>query len=399
MSLLWKLLRQHISIPQFFGFVLANLTGMFIIMLGFQFYSDVIPVFKASDSFMRQNFMILSKRIGAGTSLSGRANTFSSTEVGDLQVQAFTNDVGLFLRAEYKLEATIGIQGQRLINSELFVESVPDRFVDVPAEQWHFEASSEEVPIILPRSYIALYNFGFAQAHNMPALSDGLASLIDADLYAHGNGKEGHYRGRVIGFSSRLNAILVPEAFLKWSNEHYAPNEQSSPTRVIVEVKNPGDPQLQQYLTDNGYEIDDDALQREKATYFLRMLIALVMAIGLVICLLSFFILMLSVYLLVQKNAEKLENILLIGYSPSRTARPYQLLTVGLNVVVFILAVVLLIVVRHYYLPVIKMLSPAVDFPTLLPALLLGIGLLFAITLFNSVAIRRKISGIWKGHE
>ena len=31
MSLIWKLLRQHISIPQFAGFFLANLVGMVII--------------------------------------------------------------------------------------------------------------------------------------------------------------------------------------------------------------------------------------------------------------------------------------------------------------------------------------------------------------------------------
>ena len=45
MNLVWKLLRQHISIGQFAGFSLANLLGVLIILFGFQFYNDVLPVF------------------------------------------------------------------------------------------------------------------------------------------------------------------------------------------------------------------------------------------------------------------------------------------------------------------------------------------------------------------
>lgn len=54
MSLVWKLLRQHISIPQFVGFFFANLFGMLIVLLGIQFYSDVVPVFTEGDSFYQE---------------------------------------------------------------------------------------------------------------------------------------------------------------------------------------------------------------------------------------------------------------------------------------------------------------------------------------------------------
>lgn len=40
MNLVWKLLRQHISIPQFVGFFFANLVGVATILLGVQFYND-----------------------------------------------------------------------------------------------------------------------------------------------------------------------------------------------------------------------------------------------------------------------------------------------------------------------------------------------------------------------
>ena len=55
-TLVWKLLRQHISIGQLAGFFLANLFGMMIVLLSVQFYKDVIPVFTEGDSFYEKGF-------------------------------------------------------------------------------------------------------------------------------------------------------------------------------------------------------------------------------------------------------------------------------------------------------------------------------------------------------
>ena len=74
MTLVWKLLRQHISVPQFAGFAFANLFGVLIVLLGFQFYCDVLPVFTSQDSFMKSNYVIVSKKVGAASTLSGRTN-------------------------------------------------------------------------------------------------------------------------------------------------------------------------------------------------------------------------------------------------------------------------------------------------------------------------------------
>ena len=71
--LVWKLLRQHISIGQLTGFFLANLFGMLIVLLSVQFYRDVLPVFTQGDSFMKKNYIIATKKISALGSLSPKA--------------------------------------------------------------------------------------------------------------------------------------------------------------------------------------------------------------------------------------------------------------------------------------------------------------------------------------
>lgn len=148
MNLVWKLLRQHISIPQFTGFFFANLFGMLIVLLGFQFYKDVLPVFTSPDSFMKADYVIVSKKIGMGNTLSGRSNAFESSEIEDLGRQPFTIKTGSFTPTEYKVTGNMGVNGTSVLNSELFFESIPDSFVDVPLSLWKYQAGSGEVPVI-----------------------------------------------------------------------------------------------------------------------------------------------------------------------------------------------------------------------------------------------------------
>ena len=399
MNLVWKLLRQHISIPQFAGFAFANLFGMLIVLFGFQFYQDVLPVFTQQDSFMKADYLIMSKKIGMGNTISGRTNTFSGSEIDDVSSQKFVKKVGKFTSTEYKVDASMGVNGVNVLNSELFFESVPDGFVDVPLKDWKYEPGSKEVPIILPRTYINMYNFGFAQSHSLPKISDGLVGMIDFEIFIQAGGKKEQLKGKVIGFSSRLNTILVPQAFMDWSNHEFAPEDHSDPTRLIVEVGNPADENISQYLDENGYEVETDKLDAEKTTYFLRMMVTMVMVVGLVISILSFYILMLSIYLLVQKNSSKLENLLLIGYSPANVSKPYQLLTMGLNIVVLIVAWVVLFFLRSYYMDFIETLFPDIDEGSMLPAILLGLVLFFIVSVLNIIAIRRKVMKIWNRKE
>ena len=399
MNLVWKLLRQHISVPQFVGFFFANLFGMLIVLLGYQFYRDVMPVFTAEDTFMKSDYIIVEKKIGTGSTISGRSNAFSQSDIDDLKAEVFARKLGTFTSTQYTVTAHMGVAGTNVLNSELFFESIPDEFVDAPAGDWKYSPGSATVPIILPRSYIAMYNFGFAQSRSLPKISDGLVGMIDFDIFIQGDGKNASFKGKVIGFSNRVSSILVPQAFMDWTNDTYAPGKHADPTRLILEPDSKKTEVMTKYFDRKGYEVEDDKLDAEKTTYFLRLLVSMVMVVGLVISLLSFYILMLSIYLLVQKNSTKLENLLLIGYSPHRVARPYQLLTVFLNCGVLVISVVALFFVRGYYMGVITTLFPDIDSGGMMPALVLGIALFALVSVCNIIAIRHKIVSIWKRKE
>ena len=396
MSLVWKLLRQHISIAQLAGFFFANLFGMFIVLLGLQFYNDVKPLFSQEDGFLKPEYLIVSKRISGMSVLSaGEKFGFTNGEIQDITSQPFCKSVGAFTASQYRVVCSMGVDGVARFGTDMFFESVPDHFVDTDLSNWKFDPEEGVIPIVLPRTYLAIYNFGFAQSQSLPKISEGVVGMIDMMVLLRGNGQEQRLRGKVIGFSTRLNTILVPESFIEWSNAKFAPEADLTPNRLIVEVKNPTDDAIAQYINQHNLELEDDKLDAGKATYFLRVVTILVMCIGMLISILSFYILMLSIYLLVQKNTEKLRNLLLIGYSPVRVSLPYQLLTVGMNGVVLLLSFIILYIVRGYYMDRLWVMFPQMQDGSLLPALCLGCGLFFVVSIINIVAVRNRVMKIW----
>lgn len=391
--MLWKLLRQHISVAQLAGFFIANLCGMVIVMLGIQFYNDVSPVFTQEDSFIKKDYIVVTKKVSTLGSIAGKSGTFSDYEVDDLKSQPFTVEVGAFQPSQFKVSAGISFGGMD-ISTAMFLESVPDGFVDVKADAWRYTDGQSEIPIIIPRNYLNLYNFGFARSRNLPQLSEGMVGLVSLNLYIAGNGKRDMKKGRIVGFSNRLNTILVPESFMNSANATYGGNKEWEPSRLIIEVDNPAEERIARYFNDNGYETEDSKLDAGKMTWFLKVAVGVVMAVGLVISLLSFYILLLSIYLLLQKNTDKLENLILIGYSTSRVAMPYQILTVAINLMVLVLSVIIMVIVRGIYTDALSDIITGTDDVSIAMSCVFGVILFILVSVYNIIAIRRKIGSI-----
>ena len=395
MNLVWKLLKQHISKPQFAGFFLANLVGMLIILLGIQIYNDATKVFDGKEGFMKEDYLIISKKVSTlGNTIFKQSTSFRDDELAQLEEQEFVEKVGVFTPSNYKVRAGLNLMGFSQMSTDMFFESVPDEFVDTD-KKWGFKEGDHFIPIILPRDYLDLYNFGFAQSKNLPTISEGLATSVTLDITIRGNGKEDHYDGRIVGFTNRLNTLLVPQAFMEWANNTYAPGKKVEKSRTILKVGNPADQNLVKYLQNHNYQTDNSKLKASKTAYILRLCLVVVTAVGVVICLLAFYILMLSIYLLIQKNSNKLEDLMLLGYSPAEVARPYQTLSIVLNATVLLLAIIAVLFIRNAYTGKLEAFFPNYEGAGLTTTLLVGVGLFVLVAVFNHILVAHKMKSIW----
>ena len=398
--LLYRLLSRHLNAGQLAGFVLANLCGMTIVLAAVQFATDIIPMFTGSDSFMKPGQMVMAKHVSTVRTLTGKAPTFTQKEIADVRHQPFVSDVGTFTPSLFSVVATLGSQKLGVeFSTEMFFEAVPDAFMDVDTSRWHWKEGDEEVPIVLPRNYLNLYNFGFASSQGLPALSESLVSMVNIRFILRGSAGRKELTGRVVAFSKKLNTILVPQAFMDEMNTTLSPERKPEPSRLIVTVSNPADERIAEYLSNHSYETEADDAEAARTAHLLRIIISIVLVVGLIISALAFYVLLLSIFLLLQKNTEKIDTLLLIGYSPQAVARPYHLLTISLNTLVLILSVIIVLLLRGYYLPLFGQLYPSYSAASLSPTLLTGVALYLLVTLLNYVAIRRKVMSVWHLHE
>ena len=101
MKLIWQLLRQHVSVLQLAGFLVTNLVGVAIVLTAVQLYRDVTPALQAPDSFLDNDFIILTKEVeGAGIGKT----SFTQAELAELAEQPFTEALGEFTPARYSVK-------------------------------------------------------------------------------------------------------------------------------------------------------------------------------------------------------------------------------------------------------------------------------------------------------
>lgn len=417
MNLNKLLLKKNMGKARVAGFALANFIGLAIVMAGLQFFIDARPLWQDDDSFIRKDYLVVNKKVTSENTL-GDAGLITRDEIRDLQAQPWVRKIGIFRSADYRVSASVS-QGGRGMSTAMFFESLPDEFVDAAGASWRFSESGPEVPVIISKDYLTLYNFGFATSAGLPQMSEQIMSAVPLQLtlQSEDGTRTGTFQGRVVGYSNRLNTILVPDAFMDYANARFgsaissqAPGDKGA-SRLIVDVSSPGDVAIGKYLEDHGLETAGDK-SSSRAAFLLRVVTGIILAVGIVITLLSFFILVLSVSLLMEKSRDKIHTLLELGYPLRAVARPYSRLIVISTLASYILAGVAVILLRGSYIAALTGLtaSPGASSSTTLTTLpdiaaslgdlwqspLAGLVLTIAIIAFGLHTVRRRVASAWR---
>lgn len=394
MRLLFKLLRKNVSFWQMLGFTIANLVGAVIVLFGIQAYKDAGKVIQSPDSVVGSNVLVLSKPVSTIGTLMGALGagplTFSDDEIEEVRDLEGVNTVATFRTSQFPVYGSISFGGFNA-STEMFVESVPDEFLNIDKSAWKADLNDKVVPIVIPQTYVNFYNYGFATSRGTPQISEDVFEMVPFELIF--NGREGRkvYAGRIVGLTDCMNSILVPDEFLRKANERYATEKEKKPTRIIVESGSKDPAALMQFIDENKYVVDGGSEDMVRMLAIVRTIISIVVAIGLLISALAFFLLLISIVLLIEKNRYKNETLQQIGYPDRKIALPYQMLAVMMDFVVWSIAAVITILVYPVLVSLMQTISP--DFVPSGPGLLilsaLGIFALFALT--HIVLIRFKI--------
>ena len=386
-KLLGRLLRRNISLGQIAAFAASSLVGLVIILTSIKFYTDITSTSSADGS---TDYLVISHGVSGVGSITGGAEGFTVEEIERMKNQPWVKRLGIFTTAGFSVSAGIDL-GDNSLSTALFLESLPDEFVETDPSQWQFTPGTTDiVPIVIGKDYLALYNFGYASPTGLPQISDTMSGLLPINLTVAGNGLRHTFRARIVGFSNRLNTIAVPQSFMDWANSVYAGGEtEMHPSRVIVETDNPGDPAIKAYLADNSYDLGGDKAFAGRASMIAGVLTAIIAGVGAVITLLSFGLLLLSVWLLLYKNRQTTELLMLEGFSASQIGGYYSRLIMAVNAALLVIAIAAMAAISGSWTGPLE--SAGISGSSPMKAIAAGATVSIIMTFGAIIAIRRTI--------
>ncbi|MDR1593535.1 MAG: ABC transporter permease [Prevotellaceae bacterium] len=394
MDMLKKLLRQNLSVPQLSGYAFTALAGMALIFVAFGFSMDIRPLFSSNtDGLFKSEYMIVTKKVSAISAINSKNTIFADSEVQEIEAQQFVKSLNCFTPCRYSVFAYIEMSGHSF-STEMFFESVPNNIMDGAGDNWKWNENEKFIPVIIPRDYLALYNFGFAGSRGLPQISESIVKSIKFKVVLKGQEKNELFTGSIVGFSDYLNTILVPQEFMDWANKNFGASETPRKSKLIVEVKNPADPEIAEFFATKNYDVRENKGEQGKLSYFLKIIITVISVIGLLVLLPAMGLMFLSINLLIYKNRKTLGNLILLGYSRRELARPYSILVLILNTSVGLIAFVSFIVVRGIYLSRLEVLNIE-NTPVNIWTIIFVILFIFGVSFINISWIRRKIGRIF----
>lgn len=347
--MLQKLQRKTLIPSQMAAYTLSLLVGATIALLSLQLYADLKPLLNSQTDVFRAHTVTVSKTVTAVKTARKKGIYFTDKELQRLKQQEFVKEVAQFNNSTFNVSAAISFGGQQM-STDLFFESVPDGYVDIQSDDWRWDSTSNFLPIVIPEDYLNLYNFGFAESQSLPVVAPGLLSQVTFNVFVEGNGKRKVYNSRIVGLSSKINSILVPEDFLLWANREFGAADDKGSSRLLVEFSDASDERIAEYFKANGLNINKAELESSKMAFFFRLAMGFVMAIAVVIILLSMALIVMSMNLIAHRNREMFINLRNIGYSVGTMSRFYKVVTSLLTVGVIVLSAVIVVWIRSYYL-------------------------------------------------
>lgn len=288
--------------------------GLFITLLSFQFYLDIRQITQRSND--EKSYIIVNKTVNVVNMFDKSISMFSQAQLDSLEAQSFVKDIGLFRTNTFNIYADVS--DQMGLAFDLYMESVPDRFLDTLPAMFDWDSTSDFVPVMVASDFLRIYNFSLAMSQKqMPQLSPLTIQLIPIQIKISGNGQSRLIKAKVVGFTDRIPSVLVPEDFLLWANEQYGTGPSPQPTRVILQVDDPANEQINQYLKEKNYDTNKDQLRLGNMGNTLKIISAIAGSIGGMFVFLSFAIFLMNFQLIISRAQTEISLLLDLGYRPA----------------------------------------------------------------------------------
>lgn len=320
-TLLRKLLLRHRSNNRLWAALIALCIGTTLLLLSVLIWWNFREILsgRGSNDSLGSTFLTVGKKVTNEKMGRPEMTLFSPQEIDAMLGAPQVQDVGVLVSNRFPVWATLNTTVA--FSTEMFLEAVPDRFIDNRPVDWIWTPGNRTVPIIVSSEFLNLYNYGFALSQGLPQLSQASIQSLAFDLKIGRGQLEETYSARVVGFSDRITSVLVPQTFVDYGNKLFTGRETFPPSRLILKVKDPSDKTFINYLETRDYTTNAEQLRWSK----LRTVVdAVASATGLLAILLmgiGTLVFILFIELTIARAQESMALLMQLGYSPRYLGR------------------------------------------------------------------------------
>lgn len=340
------------------------------------------------------DFLVINKVITADNQHSDTKNAFTEAEIADFKKQSFVESLGEIKANNF----SIGMESYSSsipFYSDGFFEAVPDAFLDVKTDAWHWQEGQQDLPIIIPSSWLDIYNYGMALSRtDLPQLSPEAIKIIPLKITVKGKSGNIILTGHVVALSDRIVSVLVPQTFLDWANKNYGyNNDVVKTTRVVIKTKDPSNPKLASYLAQKNFSTNADKTRFSKAREAVNIVVGVVSFFGIVLLLFALLVFSLFIQLTIASCKTEIALLITLGASPKQLGQFLMKQFFPSNIIIMVLCLVLVAGLQwfayHYLLGQNMFIDPLISVWTLAAAV--------AVLLMVFVVYKRTIGKYVKG--
>jgi hypothetical protein len=239
---------------------------------------------------------------------------------------------------------------------------------------------------------LVLYNFGFAESKGTPKISAATISNVVFDVNIYGKNGVETFKGKIVGFSDRISSFLVPDKFMKYSNNQFGNKKTSKTSKLIIKVKDRTDPTLAIYLKNKKYETNKDKLRLSKNGNRAKVLITVFGIFGLFFLVLSLIITTLVYQLIISNSRRDIRLLVQLGYNPNVIAKQLLLLFFYIIIVISTIALSGLVYTTLFLIHPL-MAENGFKMPEQVNIIVVAIGVsaMMATLLINIISVRKNI--------
>jgi hypothetical protein len=287
--------------------------GVLLLLCSLQMFINIQHLLRQS-SARKDGFDFVSVSKVVTNQNMGKDNRFTAADIQELKAQPFIADAAPLISNRFEVTASAG----EVIPfaSDIFIEALDESFIDTIPPGFTWSPGQSKVPVIFSSDFLEMYNV-FAPGFDLPQLSQATASSVGIYLRCEGKLGEQVFQANIVGFSDRVNSILVPTDFLNWANDTLEGKEPIKSSRIFIKTTDLNNSDLLTFMDQKNYRINKERTVFGRSKQVLQGIVSGLGIFGLLVIMLALMLFSFYLQLVIARSKDNLQLLLTLGYPPS----------------------------------------------------------------------------------